>query len=49
MAPWAWRSTPCCPPAPRYLANCQEIAVICGALVGGITAFADGPEEMWSS
>ncbi|MDX3697455.1 amidohydrolase family protein [Streptomyces europaeiscabiei] len=31
---------------PRYLANCQEIAVTGGALVDGITAFADGPEEM---
>ncbi|WP_067683080.1 metal-dependent hydrolase family protein [Nocardia miyunensis] len=33
-------------PGPRYLANCQEIAVTGGALVEGITAFADGPEEM---
>ncbi|AYA27531.1 amidohydrolase family protein [Rhodococcus rhodochrous] len=33
-------------PGPRYLANCQEIAVTGGALVNGITAFADGPEEM---
>ncbi|MCP2162396.1 metal-dependent hydrolase family protein, partial [Williamsia serinedens] len=33
-------------PGPRYLANCQEIAVTGGALVDGITAFADGPEEM---
>lgn len=33
-------------PGPRYLANCQEIAVTGGALVAGITAFADGPEEM---
>ena len=33
-------------PGPRYLANCQEIAVTGGALVKGITAFADGPEEM---
>lgn len=33
-------------PGPRYLANCQEIAVTGGALVHGITAFADGPEEM---
>ncbi|MGW6455746.1 amidohydrolase family protein [Streptomyces sp. NPDC055078] len=31
---------------PRYLANCQEIAVTGGALVDGITAFADGPDEM---
>ncbi|MFI7294866.1 amidohydrolase family protein [Streptomyces sp. NPDC050121] len=33
-------------PGPRYLANCQEIAVTGGELVDGITAFADGPEEM---
>ncbi|GAB3002383.1 amidohydrolase family protein [Streptomyces pseudoechinosporeus] len=33
-------------PGPRYLANCQEIAVTGGDLVDGITAFADGPEEM---
>jgi imidazolonepropionase-like amidohydrolase len=33
-------------PGPRYLANCQEIAVTGGALIDGITAFADGPEEM---
>lgn len=33
-------------PGPRYLANCQEIAVTGGQLVDGITAFADGPEEM---
>ncbi|WP_206061636.1 metal-dependent hydrolase family protein [Nonomuraea basaltis] len=33
-------------PGPRYLANCQEIAVTGGGLVDGITAFADGPEEM---
>ncbi|MGY4646914.1 hypothetical protein [Mycobacterium sp. URHB0021] len=32
-------------PGPRYLANCQEIAVTGGALVEGITAFADGPED----
>lgn len=33
-------------PGPRYLANCQEIAVTGGGLIDGITAFADGPEEM---
>ncbi|KAK6384033.1 hypothetical protein LTR65_009883 [Meristemomyces frigidus] len=33
-------------PGPRYLANGQEIARTGGELVGGITAFADGPEEM---
>jgi septum formation topological specificity factor MinE len=31
---------------PRYLANGQEMARRDGALVSGITAFADGPEEM---
>ena len=33
-------------PGPRYLANGPEIAVTGGALVKGITWFADGPEEM---
>ncbi|KAI1868208.1 hypothetical protein JX265_007031 [Neoarthrinium moseri] len=33
-------------PGPRYLANGQEMARRGGELVGGITAFADGPEEM---
>jgi septum formation topological specificity factor MinE len=33
-------------PGPRYLANGQEIARRDGELVGGITAFADGPDEM---
>lgn len=33
-------------PGPRLLANSQEIARTGGELVGGITAFADGPEEM---
>lgn len=33
-------------PGPRYLANGQEIARRGGELVAGITAFADGPEEM---
>ena len=33
-------------PGPRYLANGQEIARRGGELVGGITAFADGPMEM---
>ncbi|QXJ20294.1 amidohydrolase family protein [Actinomadura graeca] len=33
-------------PGPRYLANGPEIAVTGGALVEGITKFADGPEEM---
>jgi imidazolonepropionase-like amidohydrolase len=33
-------------PGPRYLANGPEIAVTGGALVKGITLFADGPEEM---
>lgn len=31
---------------PRYLANAKEIARRGGELVGGITAFADGPDEM---
>ncbi|KAK2039338.1 isoaspartyl dipeptidase-like protein [Colletotrichum somersetense] len=33
-------------PGPRYLANGKEMARRGGELVGGITAFADGPEEM---
>lgn len=33
-------------PGPRYLANGPEIAVTGGALVKGITLFADGPEGM---
>ncbi|KAF2174189.1 hypothetical protein M409DRAFT_62306 [Zasmidium cellare ATCC 36951] len=33
-------------PGPRYLANGQEMARRDGELVGGITAFADGPDEM---
>jgi septum formation topological specificity factor MinE len=33
-------------PGPRYLANGQEMARRGGELVGGITAFADGPDEM---
>jgi septum formation topological specificity factor MinE len=33
-------------PGPRYLANGKEMARRDGALVEGITAFADGPEEM---
>jgi len=33
-------------PGPRYLANGQEMARRDGALVAGITAYADGPEEM---
>ena len=33
-------------PGPRYLANGNEMARRDGKLVGGITAFADGPEEM---
>lgn len=33
-------------PGPRYLANGKEIARTEGDLVAGITAFADGPEEM---
>lgn len=35
-------------PGPRYLANGKEMARRGGELVGGITAFADGPEEMRS-
>jgi len=35
-------------PGPRYLANGKEIARRDGELVSGITAFADGPEEMRS-
>lgn len=33
-------------PGPRYLANGMEIARRDGDLVPGITAYADGPEEM---
>lgn len=33
-------------PGPRFLANGQEMARTGGELVGGITAFADGPEQM---
>ncbi|KAL4805444.1 hypothetical protein BDV18DRAFT_152748 [Aspergillus unguis] len=33
-------------PGPRYLANSQEIARSDGDLVPGITAYADGPDEM---
>lgn len=33
-------------PGPRYLANAQEIARRDGDLVAGITAYADGPDEM---
>lgn len=33
-------------PGPRYLANGQEMARTGGELVGLMTAFADGPEEM---
>jgi hypothetical protein len=33
-------------PGPRYLANGKEIARRDGDLVPGITAHADGPEEM---
>jgi septum formation topological specificity factor MinE len=33
-------------PGPRYLANGLEIARTDGELVSGITAFADGPDEM---
>lgn len=33
-------------PGPRYLANGKEMARRGGDLVGGITAFADGPDEM---
>ena len=33
-------------PGPRYYANGKEMARREGELVAGITAFADGPEEM---
>lgn len=33
-------------PGPRFLANGKEIARRDGDLVAGITAYADGPEEM---
>jgi hypothetical protein len=33
-------------PGPRCLANGQEMAKRGGELVGGITAFANGPDEM---
>ncbi|HEV7827094.1 MAG TPA: amidohydrolase family protein [Mycobacteriales bacterium] len=33
-------------PGPRYLANGKEIATTGGDLIGSITQFADGPEEM---
>jgi hypothetical protein len=33
-------------PGPRYLANGKEMARPNGELVAGITAFADGPDEM---
>jgi hypothetical protein len=33
-------------PGPRYLANGKEMARRGGELVAGITAFADGPDEM---
>lgn len=33
-------------PGPRYLANGMEMARRGGELVGSISAFADGPEEM---
>ncbi|KAL4930240.1 uncharacterized protein BDV17DRAFT_297711 [Aspergillus undulatus] len=33
-------------PGPRYLANSQEMARSDGDLVPGITAYADGPDEM---
>ncbi|CCD51611.1 putative isoaspartyl dipeptidase protein [Botrytis cinerea BcDW1] len=33
-------------PGPRYLANGKEMARRDGTLVAGITAYADGPEEM---
>ncbi|KAL4922146.1 hypothetical protein BDW62DRAFT_173012 [Aspergillus aurantiobrunneus] len=33
-------------PGPRYLANSQEMARSDGDLVPGITAYADGPEQM---
>ncbi|KIX06157.1 uncharacterized protein Z518_04131 [Rhinocladiella mackenziei CBS 650.93] len=35
-------------PGPRYLANGKEMARRGGELVAGITAFADGPDEMRS-
>jgi hypothetical protein len=33
-------------PGPRYLANGKEMARTNGDLVPGITAYADGPDEM---
>ena len=33
-------------PGPRYIANGKEIARRDGELVAGITAYADGPDEM---
>lgn len=33
-------------PGPRYLANGKEMARRDGDLVAGITAYADGPDEM---
>jgi hypothetical protein len=33
-------------PGPRYRANAREMARHGGELVAGITAFADGPDEM---
>jgi len=33
-------------PGPRYLANGQEMAKHNGELIAGITAYADGPQEM---
>jgi septum formation topological specificity factor MinE len=33
-------------PGPRYLANGKEMARRDGELVAGITAYADGPDEM---
>ncbi|MCW2726260.1 MAG: putative dipeptidase [Frankiales bacterium] len=33
-------------PGPRYLANGMEIATTAGELIGSITQYADGPEEM---
>ena len=33
-------------PGPRYLANGQEMARTGGELVGPMTAFADGPDQM---
>lgn len=33
-------------PGPRFLANGQEMARTDGELVGSITAYADGPEQM---